>query len=75
MDLATILAKIAIKVGTKAIMRSLAIARVVLSVPDYDGNYAYGSCLTVVYHHQATEVGGFPAIAWGLRGIHRNVWE
>jgi predicted CxxxxCH...CXXCH cytochrome family protein len=65
MDQKTTLAKIAIKAGTSAMTRSLAIARVVQSVPDYGGNYAYGSCLAVVCHHQTTEVGSFPAIAWG----------
>jgi formylglycine-generating enzyme required for sulfatase activity/uncharacterized caspase-like protein len=42
---------------------------------NYDGNYIYGSGSKGEYRGQTTEVGKFPANAFGLYDMHGNIWE
>ena len=42
---------------------------------NYDGNYVYGSGVKGIYREQTTDVGSFPANAFGLFDLHGNVWE
>ncbi len=42
---------------------------------NYNGNYTYGSAPKGQYRQQTTDVGSFPANAFGLYDIHGNIWE